>query len=436
MTDLSTSTAVPKSAWLLVTTRGISSLGSTLTSFGLNVWIFRHTGSFPIFALLNTLAGLPEILFAPIAGLITDRYSKKLLLLAADILSAAMVIAVWLASVAGVLDVAVVAVTLMVLGLTSELRWSALSPAISELVPKSALARVNGLQQSFRGINVMLGPLLGAFGLAALGLDALLALDILSYALGIVGILGIPLAAVPQRDNTGTKHSGFWQEVTFGFRWVFARAGLRRLLLFFMLINVSLSIYVVTAAPYILSFGDNRNLGFTLGLEGAGGFLAGLYLAKRRMSINYADGVLGAAICIAMCLFAWGMVRSLEALCAVAFAMGIATAFLAVCSQTIWQAHVPIGMQGKVFAVRTVVAYGLTPLATLSSIPLANYAFGPATEQVALVQALWGTHLTGALGALVSASGLLIALVAGGLWIRGGLRISDDPLPSATAETA
>jgi MFS transporter, DHA3 family, macrolide efflux protein len=434
MSDPSES-VVPRSAWILVVTRGVSSLGSTLTGFGLNVWIFRHTGSFPIFALLTALAGLPEILFAPIAGLITDRYNKKTLLLVADILSAAMVLATWLAAHTGVLGVALVAVTLMVLGLTSELRWSALGPSISELVPKAALSRVNGLQQSFRGINVMLGPLMGAFGLAALGLDALLALDLLSYALGVAGILGIRLSPVAPRSG-GAADEGFWREVTFGFRWVFARPGLRRLLLFFMLINISLSIYVVTAAPYILSFGSNKNLGLTLGLEGAGGFIAGMYLAKRRLAINHESAVLGAAMCIAMCLCAWGMARDLWLLGAVAFVMGVATSLIAVSSQTIWQSHVPVGTQGKVFAVRTVVAYGLTPLATLGSVPLANAIFGPATESFVLAKSVWGTSLTGSLGALVSACGVLVASCAVGLWLLGGLRLSMDPLSTSTARTA
>jgi MFS transporter, DHA3 family, macrolide efflux protein len=426
---------VPRVAWLLVATRGISSLGSTLTAFGLNVWIYRHTGSFPIFALLTTLAGLPEILFAPIAGIITDRFRKKILLLAADGLSAAMVTVTWIATRWGDLDVAVVAATMIVLGFATELRWSALGPTISELVPKDGLDRVNGLQQSFRGANVMLGPLLGAASLAALGLDGLLALDMVSYLIGIIGVLGLRSSPVP-RNASAPDSTSFWQELTYGFRWVFARPGLRRLLLFFMLINVSLSIFVVTNTPYVLSFGTNSDLGWTLALEGAGAFLAGMYLVKRRVALNQSNAVMGAALVIALCMCAWGIFRDIRLLGAVVFVMGASITLIAACSQTIWQQNVPIATQGKVFAVRTVVAFGLTPLATLGSIPLASAVFGPAIAGFEPAQSVWGSGTSAALGGLVSACGLLMALCAGGLWLVGGLRVTENLIPAAATEAS
>ncbi|MBQ0933563.1 MFS transporter [Ideonella sp. 4Y16] len=432
MTEGPTS-AVPRSAWVLVATRGISTLGSTLTSFGLNVWIFRQTGSFPIFAVLSTLAALPEILFAPFAGLITDRCDKKRLLLIADVMSLAMICVIWLASITGELSVVLVAVAMMLLSLTSELRWSALSPTISELVPREDLARVNGLQQVFRGINVVLGPLLGAFGLTLLGLNGMLALDILSYIIGIAGILAIRPSSRPADKAARGDSTGFWGEMTYGFRWVFARPGLRRLLLFFMLINIGLTIFVVTITPYLLSFSDNRNLGFTLAFEGAGAFTVGAYLVRRRVAMDHANAVLVAAFFLAICMFAWGIARDTRLLCVLVLLIGAATSLISACSQTIWQSNVPIATQGKVFAVRTVVAYGLTPLATLSSIPLANTVFGPITQTLAPLGATWGAGLTGALGSLISACGLLIAFCTAGLWWQGGLRVSESPLKVADA---
>src|SRR2546427_12726839 len=89
---------LPRSALALIISRGISSLGSTLTIFGLDVWVFRETGSYAVFAYLAVLAVLPSLLFAPFAGLMADRWNKKSLLLACDI-SSILVVTVALAQI-------------------------------------------------------------------------------------------------------------------------------------------------------------------------------------------------------------------------------------------------------------------------------------------------------------------------------------------------
>jgi len=50
---------LPRSARVLIATRGISSIGTTLTTFGLDVWVYRKTGSYGVFAMLAVIANQP-----------------------------------------------------------------------------------------------------------------------------------------------------------------------------------------------------------------------------------------------------------------------------------------------------------------------------------------------------------------------------------------
>ena len=66
----------------------ISAVGSGLTSFGLGVYVFQKTGSAANMALVTLLAFLPTLLLSAPAGVLADRYDRRLLMMAGDGLSA------------------------------------------------------------------------------------------------------------------------------------------------------------------------------------------------------------------------------------------------------------------------------------------------------------------------------------------------------------
>lgn len=421
-------TRLPRPALILVCTRGISSIGTTLTAFGLDVWVFQKTGSYATFALLAVLATLPSLVFAPFSGLLTDRLDKKTLLMACELISGLAVAFALMLHWTDALSVPAVAAVILVLALASELRWSAVSATFAMVVPRAILGRINGIQQIFRGTNVMLGPVLGAVGLQLLGLSSLLGLDLLTYVISVLGLLSIAVPAPAATPAASDAPPGFWSELTYGFRWVFQQPGLRRLLLFFMVVNIGISVFTVTCAPYLLSFSSSNVLGFVLGLQGAGAFLAGMVLARRRGSPwNHEAAITSAAAAFGVGMIAWGISRQPVVSMAIAFAFGVLESIIMASSQTAWQTQVPGHIQGRVFAVRTMVSFGLAPLSMLVSIPLSSKVFSPLLDGHGWLSAVWGAGAAGTTGLLVSVLGALVFLAAAALIARGGLRLSEPP---------
>ena len=66
----------------------VSAIGSGLTSFGLGVFVFQKTGSAADMALVALLAFLPVLLLSAPAGVLADRYDRRILMMAGDGLSA------------------------------------------------------------------------------------------------------------------------------------------------------------------------------------------------------------------------------------------------------------------------------------------------------------------------------------------------------------
>ena len=65
----------------------ISAVGSGLTGFGLGVYVFQKPGSAASMALVSLLAFLPTLLLSAPAGVLADRYDRRLLMIAGDGLS-------------------------------------------------------------------------------------------------------------------------------------------------------------------------------------------------------------------------------------------------------------------------------------------------------------------------------------------------------------
>lgn len=417
---------IPTFAVILITTRGLSSIGSTLTSFGLNVWVYQMTGSYSTFVMLAILTSLPVLLFAPFAGVLTDRFDKKKLLIATDLVSAIAVAMALVLYLAGSLNVPAIACTVLLLAVASELRWSSMSAMFSQLLPKDQLGRVNGIQQAFRGINLMFGPILGAVGINLLGLSVLLGVDLLTYALSLAAWFLVRVNTRTSPWNAGQAPMGFLEELTYGFRWVWRQPGLRRLLLFFMVVNIGLSIFSTAFSPYVLSFSGSTTLGASLGVLGGGAFLAGLWLSKRySASTTHEGAIVTGTLLFGLCMCLWGVLRQPLLLLPLAFVIGVLQTVIMTASNTAWQVYVPVENQGKVFAVRTVTAFGLTPLALLFSVPLSERVFHPLLEQSGQVATtVWGAAPAGPLGMMVSVLGVGVAACAIGLRFSGGLQLA------------
>lgn len=66
----------------------ISAIGSGLTSFGLGVYVFQQTGRAASTALVTLLAFAPGLILGVPAGVLADRYDRRLLMVLGDGLSA------------------------------------------------------------------------------------------------------------------------------------------------------------------------------------------------------------------------------------------------------------------------------------------------------------------------------------------------------------
>jgi MFS family permease len=62
----------------------ISIMASGMSGFGLSIWMFEQTKSATAMGLMQVFYILPFLLLSPIAGVMVDRYNRKLMMMVSD----------------------------------------------------------------------------------------------------------------------------------------------------------------------------------------------------------------------------------------------------------------------------------------------------------------------------------------------------------------
>jgi len=109
-------------------------------------------------------------------------------------------------------------------------------------------------------------------------------------------------------------------------------------------------------------------------------------------------------------------------------------------SQVIWMSKVEPELQGRVFAIRGMLASAITPLAYLIAGPLADSVFGPLMSDggalSGTVGGMIGVGQERGIGLIFILSGILMLLVTAAAYAYPRLRLIEDKLPDVIPDTA
>ncbi|WP_330241203.1 MFS transporter [Streptomyces sp. NBC_00525] len=407
-----------------------TSLGTAVTGFGMNVWVFEETGSFTLFATLAVVAALPALLLAPVAGVVVDRYDRRLVLLGCQAAGGVMLAATLIAAVTDSLSPPLVGVLWAVMSTVGAFSWPAVSASITVLSSPEQRPRVNGLAETLMGTVTVGSPVLGAALYRLIGIEGIAAFDLVSYLACLVLIAYMRFPAAREDTGPGRAAGGgprFGDDLREAWRFLSGRRDLLRLLFFFVLVNVGLSMFTVLYSPYVLSFTSIGVLGVLLSLGGAGTIVAGIVYSATGGPAAKHVGVLAGALLAGLSMAALGLLREPYVLYAVAFLYGTSVPLLNASSQTIWQANVPPALQGRVFSLRRMLAWSMAPVSMVASIPLAERFAAPLVREGRPAAGIWGTGMAGALGLTATLCGLLCLLVVVLAQATGGLRTEGEP---------
>ncbi|MDZ8087072.1 MAG: MFS transporter [Nostoc sp. DedQUE12b] len=418
----------------------VSLIGSGLTRFALGVWVYRNTGSVTQFALISLFAILPSILLSPLVGVLVDRWNRRTCIILSDAGAGVSTLAIVLLLLVGRLEVWHIYLVVAVSSIFSAFQWPAYAAATTMLVPKQHLGRANGMVQFAEATSRLLSPMLAGALVVTIQIQGVILIDCVTFLFSVVTLLLVRFPEPKTTAENEVRKSWQLREFTYGWTYITARPGLLGLLIFFAAINFLIGVVSVLVTPLVLAFATANVLGTVLSIGGSGMLVGGLVMSVWGGPKNRILGVFGFTLSGALSIILAGLKPSVPVFFAAAFIYYFGVSMINGCDQAIWQSKVAPAVQGRVFAVRSMLALASLPLAYLIAGPLADGVFEPLLAPTGL--------LAGSIGKLIGVGrgyGIALLFIVVGIltiiaiafgYLYQPLRRLNHQLPDAIADEA
>lgn len=412
----------------------VSGVGSGLTGFALPVWIYQKTGSAEQFGLLLFAATVPSLLLAPFAGALVDRWSRKTVLVLSDLGSALMTLAIAILVFTDSFQVWHLFVISVVGSAMGSFQQPAFAASIAMLVPRQHFTRASGLMQTAGSATGILVPLIAGVLVTVVGLGTVLLIDVATFLVAMV-TLAISRIPDPPPSAHAPVRKSLVREAAFGWTYIQTRTGLLGLLVFFAIVNFAMTMGSVLMAPMVLSISSPATLGAIASTASIGSLLGGIMMStwggpKRRVL-----GIVGAGIVAGIGVTIAGLRPSIPLIAAGMATVMFVSPVIIASSSAIWLSKTPADLQGRVFAIRRMIAMSMTPIAMLVAPVLAERLFEPLMAPgggfAGTLGLVLGTGQGRGVGLMLVMVGVFVTVAPIALFMVPRVRNVEEELPDA-----
>lgn len=380
----------------LMAALAVSQLGDWLYNAALLAFVYERTHSAGWLSATTVARVLPIVLLGPLAGLLGDRFDRRVVMIASDVARAAAML--------GLVAVAHYGLAMWLVPALAAFATAAASPypscvaaSLPRLLPREQLPAANAVRAAIGPLAIITGPVLGAGVLALAGAGWAFGINALTFALSALFVVAVPDRDAFRPSPGSESQPGLWAAVTLGARELLRRPDASRLVGADILCSLCYGMLTVALVTVSVRLGWHESgYGLLLAAIGTGGLLGTATAARVLRRFRRRAVISLALIVVAVSLPLMAALPAPATVLLAALAAGAGSLVVEVGTETALQEQLP----DEVFSR----AYGFAFPASIGGIALGALAVAP-------LVALFG--LTGALA-------LAGALVAGyALWLHG-----------------
>jgi len=358
--------------------QSISLIGTWMQRIAMPWLVYHMTGSALLLGVVGFAGQIPTFLFSPVAGVLTDRWSRYRVLLVTQIVSLVQAgVLAWLC-LADVIQIWQIVVLSVILGCVNAFDVPARHSFVIDMVERkedlgNAIA-LNSLM--FNGAR-LIGPSIAGVMLASTGEGICFLLNAISYVFVIISLLMMKL----HLKESSRKESRIINELREGLRYTFGFAPIKHLIILLSissLMGMSYSVLMPVFAKEILH-GGSHTYGFLMGAAGFGALLGALFLASRESVLKLGRIVPASAILFGAGLIGLSFSRIFPLSLALMIFIGLGMMMQTAASNTILQTITDDDKRGRVMSFYTMAIMGTAPFGSLMAGALAKVIGTPIT---------------------------------------------------------
>jgi MFS family permease len=372
--------------------QGLSLIGSWMSQTAC-IWLAYYLTNSPFLLGLTAFASqIPNVIFLPIAGVLTDKTDRHKVLLYTQILSMLQIATLAILTLTKMLEIWHLVAISLLSGTISAFDTPARQVFVTEIVDKKAdLPNAIALNASMFNGARLIGPALAGILIAKIGAGYCFLIDTISYIAVVIALL---LMEVKPFNYQAKGQKGGLENLKEGFEYVFKHNTIRPLVLL-LAINSFMGFQYTVLNP-IFAKGNSEILGYLMAASGIGAFLGAGYLSTRKKDvfsltkfIAFAPIITGTALIIySHSPFLWLSLLMM-------FVTGVSFIFQFVGSNTLVQTIVDDDKRGRVLSIYTLAFFGVLPFGNLYAGFSASYIGAANTLMIAGGFCILGALLLG-----------------------------------------
>ncbi|MDO5779726.1 MAG: MFS transporter [Clostridium sp.] len=182
----------------------ISLFGNAIQRFSMSLYLLEFTGSTAIFANILAISTIPYILFAPIAGRLSDNINRKKIMVYLDLFCSILIGGYAFILMRGNDSALIVGTVMFMLSVCATLYGPAVTASIPQIVEEDKLTSANGVINQVGSIVNFVGPILAGILYGLLGIKVIVIVNAVSFFVSAIMELFLDIPDVP-KGNVSTE---------------------------------------------------------------------------------------------------------------------------------------------------------------------------------------------------------------------------------------
>lgn len=322
----------------------ISSIGGGLTSFGLGVYVFQETGSAAGMALVTLLAFLPTLLFSVPAGVLADRYDRRILMMIGDGFSAFGIIYILICMLQGGAQLYQICIGVFVSAVFSSLLEPSYRATVTDLLTKEEFSKASGLVNLAGSARYLISPVLAGILLSFSDIKLLLIIDIATFFVTVTATAVVKKGLV---TKPAEEREPFAESLKQGWNAVHSRKGVFLLIMVSSALTCFMGAFQILAEPLILAFQSSAVLGVGETICASGMLVSSLLLGMRGLKKNYAAVLSNSLLAAGAAMIGFSLWENMYTICIFGFFFFAMLPFANNCLDYLVRINIPDELQGR-----------------------------------------------------------------------------------------
>lgn len=313
------------------------------------------------------------VLFVLLAGVLADRFDRRRVMIAADVLRAVVQVGIGVLALTGQLEIWMLVVLVVLHGAGEAFFMPAFSALVPDILSPSLMPQASAFDQTVRqSARYFVGPAIGGVMVALIGAGTAFVVDAGTFLVSAGCVLALRVRRVPVVREKATSALAELRE---GVAYVRTQAWLWGTLLAAGIAVLFFIGPIQVLVPYIvknrLGAGSGA-YGVILALEGAGAIVAALWLGARGLPTRQVSWMMIAWTIGGIPFLGFALGQDVWVLALSSAGWGAAISFGVVVWTTRMATLVPADLRGRVNSLDWFVSIGLAPASYALTAPVAS----------------------------------------------------------------